>query len=650
MWSPISSFSEILLTQQRKQKKRITFLISYLSSIMFFVIAGVISKLTFFTPQLSFVSIIASLMFFDRFIIELLVVLFISIWLINGHWLLRFIGYILACSFIAINIVQLVAIQRGGEFLSPLAIENINHISLVMTTPNIMSFSVLLVICGFLPYMIEKKFNQKAQTMTLVYTSTLFLILGFSLHYNHLWLPSMIQDQRKSYFIGNNMQHTSPSLSLYHTLLEKDENMLAIKFTPDEIIELKKFGFYLNLQQVYPLIKENIYSNKVVPFMQGQTPAKAPNIIVFFTEGFSARTTNVYASEFPDITPNLSDFSEHSMIVFNYFNHTAATYRGLHGQLCSIYPTYGGVGGWHTNYEDLPNTTYLCLPEILNENSYETIFIDSHRKDSAYVDEMMGLLKFKTVLTAEKLSKDFLNSAEPLRGDSLSDNQFYDAFIGYLRKRENNNQPNKPFFIGLYNLGTHAWLDVPKDGVRYKDGKNNSLNTIHNLDYAFGKFWRYYKTSSYAKDTIIIFTADHAHYAEKSFVSAIKQSGQSKYQKLFVDKIPLIIHDPLRSLPKKYDVGNATSIDFAPSIVHYLGLSNKKNSFLGLSFFDKERKEYNQYGVASIGGSHFLIDNNRIHSVNNSEKHKDKLKLIAKFVKASQQLEVNNFLWKKFPD
>ncbi len=197
--------------------------------------------------------------------------------------------------------------------------------------------------------------------------------------------------------------------------------------------------------------------------------------------------------------------------------------------------------------------------------------------------------------------------------------------------------------MGLYNLGTHAFLKLTKDGKKYGDGDNRSLNTIHNFDSAFGLFWEYFKTSPYAENTMIIFTADHCHYPEKPFVDAFKGAG---YQNIIVDKIPLIIHDPTRELPKTFDAKNSTSIDFAPSLIHYLNLGNHKNPFMGTSMYEQKRKKNTRYGLNSFGLQDlYLIDDDKIHKLGASQKHRVRLKIMDKYITLSKQLEVTDKLW-----
>jgi len=140
-------------------------------------------------------------------------------------------------------------------------------------------------------------------------------------------------------------------------------------------------------------------------------------------------------------------------------------------------------------------------------------------------------------------------------------------------------------------------------------------------------------------------TADHCHFHEKSFVDAFEDPD---YQQLFIDSIPLIIHDPLRDLPESYNAENASSIDFAPSIAHYLGLKNVRNPWLGGSIFERDSSHYSNKSVAALGPHEiFLITDDKIHSLNENGAHRSTLKILDTYINTVRQLELENKIWKK---
>ena len=303
-------------------------------------------------------------------------------------------------------------------------------------------------------------------------------------------------------------------------------------------------------------------------------------------EGLSARLTGPYGAPFPGITPNLDRFAAdpRTMVVTNYDNHTFATYRGLHGQLCSLFPKDGGSGAWLEGPEGPGARSYFSLADYLRGLGYETTFLDTHRRGAARVDRMARRLGFENVYTAEDLSPRYLKGAEPLRRDALSDHQLLEALVGFLAERQDRPVGSKPFFVALYNIETHAFQDSAPDGVKYGDGGNETLDTVHSYDDAFGRFVEFFESSPLAQDTVAVFTADHCHYTEKAYTEFVRRYFPG-LPRVPVDAIPLIVYSPVHRLPDTFDAGFRTSLDFTPSLIHLLGLPQEPNPFLGRSIF-----------------------------------------------------------------
>ena len=347
------------------------------------VILGFISQLDLNLSELSIRSLPSVLSLFDLFLVELCVLLLIGVWLLSCNIWGRILLYIFSSLFIAIYSLQFASFYQGREFVSRLAIDNINHLSLLINSQSIKGLVFLSLICLILPLVIEKKtdaIHYWGPGKSIIF-SLFLLSLAVCLYQSSYWLPKSVLEQRNSYLRDFSLPHTAPLSALYTTLFLHDP-LFATElghsdFSPYELQVIKNFGFQYSPDSKYPLIRENIYSGSA-PFEREENPPENPNIIVFFTEGFSARAINAYGSQHPGITPNIDNFSKSSMMVENYYNHTAATYRGLHGQLCSLFPTYGGDEGWQTNYDDLPEVNYYCLSNVFNKNGYETIFLDAH--------------------------------------------------------------------------------------------------------------------------------------------------------------------------------------------------------------------------------------------------------------------------------
>lgn len=349
--------------------------------------------------------------------------------------------------------------------------------------------------------------------------------------------------------------------------------------------------------------KQNVYGDIDSSYLNG-LPVN-PNVIVFFTEGFSSRWIDSYdESNRRDLTPNLDRFFKQSIVVKNYYNHTAATFRGIRGQLISGYQKAdeNGDGGVSViNKKDLDkiysNKSIITLPEVLNENSYSTIFISPHISEMN-LNEMLSRQGFSKVLTAN----DFIPEAQ----GPLTDFQLIDSLI------DTSDKIKQPFFIATYNFGTHMLQDSVS--VKYADGSSPVLNRIHEWDYNIGRFMRWFNSSKLSENTIIIFTTDHATFPGEEVISV-----ENVTKNVFVDRIPLMIYSP-RIKHSLLDAHGLNSLSFTPTLLSILGINQVKNSFLGCSVF--EYKCSLPANVTAIGDFEFLTNDDGV-TYKNDVKDKD---------------------------
>lgn len=362
----------------------------------------------------------------------------------------------------------------------------------------------------------------------------------------------------------------------------------------------------------YPLQKFGLNSGPL-PFPAVYTDKK-PNIIVVFAEGFSARLMGTYQGIYPDLTPNLNRYSQKMLQVSNYYNHTAATYRGLKGQLTSTYTYFGGKmrGGWEDKERDntanLVNLSYQSVANVLNSNGYDTVFFSPHMRHVSF-GAFLKALDFQEVYDFETMATLTGEAVSPHSRveEALRDKNIFGGLRTFLDQRFKSGD-SKPFFVGTYNIGTHAFLDVTEGGLTYGDGNNRVLNRFHQFDYIMGEFLDYFFQSPFVDNTILIFTADHSTYPEPAYVRALKKDDITSY---FVDEIPLLIHAPSLELPVKYDAHYRNSLDFAPTLMHLLGISNFTHSWLGQSIFDQSKTR--KYSFAAVGHEFYKIDEAGVH-------------------------------------
>ncbi len=587
-------------------------------------------------------SLAARLSIFDWFAFELCIAIVAVMWLLNGGAIARAIGYGFFFLFVGATAIQLQALFMGQTYVSRLAVENFASIDLVLTP------SLILQITGFVAsligmgFVLERRYQRRADPMLLGAASVaVVLIAGLSIASSQ-WIPASVQDEREEYLSMRHLAHASPAFALLQVLgpqtplSDRGPNWAA------DVRLAKQLGFRFNGLREFPLIKDAVYHD-APPFPRIGGTVDQPDVILFFIEGLSARSIGAYGGKIRRLTPNIDRFTKSTMQVTNYYSHTAATYRGIHGQLCSLFPYYGGIGGWVERADEIMETRYSCFNHLLKESGYESVFLDSTIKSdtSSYLDEMALSLGFDQVWTGDQLLETFLESADAIGPVWLSDHQMMDALIQMLKQRSPADDRRAPIFTSLYTIGTHAFRDIVGDGVRYGRGENISLNTIHNMDQAFGRFWRYFIESKHSKSTIIIFTTDHAHFQERPFM----QIAGRDYKPWFVDRIPLLVYDPTRTLPSTFDAKNRSSIDFAPSFAHFLGLPPQRlNPFLGRSIFESRPGEP-RVGVGAIGNAVFLYDDRGVHVNGASRTNQETLQSLNRFIQNLYRVELDNRIW-----
>ena len=271
-----------------------------------------------------------------------------------------------------------------------------------------------------------------------------------------------------------------------------------------------------------------------------------PNVVLIFMEGCSQNIID----DSRDIMPNIREFQNKGITFENYYNHTAATYRGIFGQLFST----------HKFYTDRIDGL-VSIQSILHESGYETVFVNSEPYNREFTDylECMGF-----------------DSVESNGNEPLTDGQDYDCVFDVIEQAE---ADESPVFVATYTAYTHVGLDSPEE--IYGDGSNRLLNRFYNSDYQFGSFLNKLTTAGYDKNTIIILTTDHASAMDDDYINTF--SGAYDRVAWFCDEIPLTIYyndvDPCY-----INVDGRNSLCLAPTILDFLDIS-APNYFLGESLF-----------------------------------------------------------------
>ena len=298
----------------------------------------------------------------------------------------------------------------------------------------------------------------------------------------------------------------------------------------------------------FEMLDSMFYNDTIGNYVSSPLQKKNPDVVLIFTEGLSQ---NIIDDE-RNIMPNVRMYEDKSLNFTNYYNHTAATYRGLIGQL------YSGH-----QYNNNDENTLISLQKIMHDNGYQTTLINTEPNNQDFTN-YLKIFDFDRIVTSNNTNT------------WLRDDEAYALLANEVKECYEN---SKPDFIVIYTFGTHATFDESK--VKYGDGKNGLLNRFANADYYFGEFMKNFENNDKYNDLVVVFTTDHCTYEDEDFIRTFEPSYTR--EDYFCDQIPLLIwYNKIEA--QEINAEGRNSLCFAPTLLDFLDIDGD-NYFLGDSLF-----------------------------------------------------------------
>lgn len=298
----------------------------------------------------------------------------------------------------------------------------------------------------------------------------------------------------------------------------------------------------------FVMLDSMFYKDTIGNYISFPLQKQNPDVVLIFTEGLSQ---NIIDDE-RKIMPNVRMYEDRSFNFINYYNHTAATYRGLIGQL------YSGH-----QYNNNDENTLISLQKIMHDNGYQTTLINTEPNNQNFTN-YLKTFDFDRIVTS--------NNTDTW----LRDDEAYELLGNEVKECYEN---SKPDFIVIYTFGTHATFD--ESNVKYGDGKNGLLNRFANADYYFGEFMRNFENNEKYNDLVVVFTTDHCTYEDEDFIRTFEPSYTR--EDYFCDQIPLLIWSN-KIEAQEINAEGRNSLCFAPTLLDFLDIDGD-NYFLGDSLF-----------------------------------------------------------------
>lgn len=503
--------------------------------------------------------------------------------LVSGH---RIIYTAIVIVTLTVLIGQIICITTSCSYISPVSLGNINidNISTLYNGGNekFVLLYFLLIVLILVQYKKTKNFciSTKVRVLTVIcglicgIVSFLFNCLpdGSKVESFQSPVTGLLKVKFNSYF-----PHTTEKLSLVST-------SILPKYVTDD------FNY-----------KETFYNDSVfeipLTYRKLKTVQK-PNLIIFFTESLTAEFIDSYRTSKINLMPYMSNLQspyndKKITLVRNYFNHTATTIRGIRSQL------FSGFQKEATTQKKSPDSDSLV--NILKSQGYKTFFITPESGDTFL--NMLKITGFENVLSSDKNTTELgysvsTNCSTIICNDDILIQRFREM-VKNVKKNKGDDQ--RPFFIALYNMGSHMSMDGK---YKFRDGSNIIFNRFFTLDRNLKDFIEFYY-KELAEDTILIITADH------SIIPGEPGTEVLDFDKRFIiNQVPMYIFQPYWDLPGEIDLyetkGYMNGLALAPTVLHLMNI-NEPNYFLGCSIFEKCRRvlDLSHYGWYTGNGFYY---------------------------------------------
>lgn len=342
----------------------------------------------------------------------------------------------------------------------------------------------------------------------------------------------------------------------------------------------------------HPLAQRSLAEPRLeLPVRPGIDRTQRPNVVITLVESLNRLFVHELSGHYRGVMPELGQLTRQMTVADRYWGTSSPTIAGLITALCSLHPPSHprdlGVGQLADG-----NTAYACLPDLLRQQGYRTVFIQSTSKD------VMGLEHFlRTHGVDEVHARGEFDRRFPGRADGpwgMHD----DALVEYTRSEIERLErlrarDGRPYLLVHMTVDSHDPGMAPDDVALPDDvtevpggGARRLLAAYHSSDKALGDLGRFLLAPERRDRTLWVLTGDHAQFNTFNTRPLFPTPRDAWPFAL----LPLLIHDPHHELPPRTDVLCGTQ-DLAPTVLHLLGITEVKHSMSGHSLFGS-RREY----------------------------------------------------------
>jgi len=323
----------------------------------------------------------------------------------------------------------------------------------------------------------------------------------------------------------------------------------------------------------YPYVRKSLVSGV------GPAPARPPNVFFVVVESFNANFVEAKTGDGREYTPFFNSLIPRGVYVEQFYGNSMESPRGQLSILCSMLPAMRG-----TVFETYRGIRLRCLPEILDERGYRTVFDEAARllkfEDTGTFMEAIGFQVRRAALEPERE-----RPADAVWGWGLQDDVFFREFFRFLdadRAGRPGDARDRPAFAFLCTISSHFPDNrIPPDKRLLfsgaQGGKAGYGNSIYLADTYLRTFFDELGKRPELADSLIVIVGDHSYPAGEH---GLADSQFGAWEEVF--RTPLLILWPGHLPPKRIHGERWSQIDIAPTVLDLLGVDTP-NHFLGRS-------------------------------------------------------------------
>jgi arylsulfatase A-like enzyme len=306
--------------------------------------------------------------------------------------------------------------------------------------------------------------------------------------------------------------------------------------------------------------------------------APRPHVIILFMESWSALYAGKTRADGRKITPVFDERRHEGLTYDHFYGNSVQSSRGHFVSLCSLIPMFRAK-----EFVDVPATRFHCLPELLRDIGYRTMFYSATDDPNFdYADRFFPRIGFEDV----RWAPNRVEANDPtIWGTGIQDDVFYKRAFEVLDEKVAR-EPGKPQLAVLANASHHYPFNkspnhVQEPGYTSKY-RRNFVASMAEADAWLATFFEELDRRPAFRDAIVIVVGDHSFPADEH---GIHFNGLGSFEEAFHTSFLLRWRGHVT--PKLVTEHAASQLDLAPTIVDLLQLRTKTH-FAGRSLFDDD--------------------------------------------------------------